>query len=347
MRVCASITPSDDGDNKFCMCDKCAAWDPLGSPRLYLKGGSGPGISLSDRYFRYFNEVAKLVAKQMPDKYLGVYVYLPYKELPITFNKLEKNLFVGFNGFDTYLNETEREHSLNLWLQWSRLSSHQYLRPNLFWFGMGLPLNYTHKFASDIRFMADNGMLAADFDGCIGNWGGEGIDYYVAAELLWNPYADVNAVIDDYCKAAYSKGADEMKAYYDGVEVLTNKIAANRKYVDRRDGNILMGYYTDDVLNELGSHVDKALAAIGDSDKGAAERVKLVATTLDYTRQLKRLMMAAYAVRTGQSNKEEFKKVEAEFMKYFTSMVTDWSVATVHNYLYIRDTLSLEPIRTN
>jgi hypothetical protein len=346
MRTCASITPSDDGDNRFCMCDKCAAWDPPGSPKIYDEKGKLT-ISLTDRYFRYFNEVSKLVAKQMPDKYLGVYVYLPYKELPVTFNKLEKNLFVGYNGFETYLNDKELEYNRDLWLGWSKMADKMYLRPNLFWFGMGLPINYTHKFADDIRFMADNGMLAADFDGCIGNWGGEGIDYYVAAELLWSPYADVNAVIDDYCKAAYGKGSDEMKAYYDRLEALTSKIAADCKYKDRYNAYILMGYYTDDVLKELQSHVDKALAAIGDSDKGATERVKLVTTTLDYTRQLKRLIMAAYAVRTGQSNEEEFKKVKAEVIKYFTSMVTNWSVATAHNYTYIRETLSLEPIRIN
>ncbi len=346
-RTCAAITPSDDGDNKFCMCDKCAAWDPPGSPRLYAGGKKEPGISLSDRYFRYFNEVAKLVAKEMPDKYVGAYVYWPYKEVPVTFNKLEKNLFIGYNGFDTYLNDKEREHSLTLWLQWSRMASKMYLRPNLLWFGMGLPINYTHKFAGDIRFLADNGMLAADFDGCIGNWGGEGIDYYVAAEMLWNPHADVNAIIDDYCRAAYGKGADEMKAYYDRVEALTNKIAADCKYKDRYDAYILMGYYTDDVLNELGSHVDKALAAIGDSDKGSTERVKLIVTALEHTRQLKRLIMAAYAVRTGQSNEAEFKKVQAEVIEYFKTMTASWSVATGHNYTYIRETLSLEPIRIN
>ncbi len=343
-RACASILPNDDGDNQFCCCEKCAAWDPPGSPKIYDENGKLT-IPLTDRHFRYFNEVAKLVAKQMPDKYLGVYAYSPYKEPPVTLNKLENNLFVGYVGFDTYLNDKELEYNKDMWLRWSKLAKKLYLRPNLFWYGMGLPMNYTHKFADNIRFMADNGMLAADFDGLIGNWGSEGLDYYVAAEMLWNPHADVNAIIDDYCKAAYGKGAGEMKAYYDRLEKLTNTIAADRKYRDKYDSYILVGYYSDDVLNELQSHVGKALALIGDSDKGDVKRVKLIATTLDYTKKLKQLILAAYGVRLGQGNETEFKKLKAETDKYFATLVESWSVAMPHNYTYIRDTLSLAPLK--
>ena len=349
LRTAASITPNDDGDNNFCCCEKCAALDPPGSPKIYGDDGSlrTPQISLSDRYFRYFNEVAKLVAKEMPDRYLGTYAYIPYKETPVTFNKLEKNLLVGFVGFDTYLNDKAREKDRMLWLNWSRLANQLFIRPNLFWYGMGMPINYTHKFAADIRFMADHSMQAADFDGLIGNWGGEGLNYYVAAELLWNPYADVNEIIDDYCSAAYGKGASEMKAYYDRLEELTNTIAREGKHAAYRaqDAHNLVVYYTDEVLNELESHVKKSLAAIGTSDSAAVKRVQLISTMLDYTRQLKRLIMAAYAVRTGQSTEEEFVKVKDEVNKYFASMTTDWAVAMAHNELYIRNTLSLEPIK--
>ena len=338
MRTCASILPNDDGGNRFCMCEKCAAWDPPGSPKIYNENGR-VAIQLSDRYFRYFNEVSKLVAKQLPDRYLGVYAYEPYKEPPVTFNKVADNLFVGFVGFDTYFSDKELERNKDLWLRWSKLAKKLYLRPNLLWNGLGLPANYTHKFADNTRFMADNGMLATDFDGLIGNWGGEGLDYYVAAEMVWNPYADVKAIIDDYCKAAYGKGADEMKAYYDSLEKLTNEIAAGGKYKDRSDTYFLVGYYTDDVLNELQSHVDKALAAVGDSDKGAVERIKLVSTSLDYTKKLKRLFFAANAVRLGQSNEAEYKKVRAETEKYFATLVTSWAIAMPHNYILIDDAI--------
>ena len=345
-QTAVSISMNDDGDNTFCMCEKCAAWDPPGSPKLYSKGTGDPGIPLSDRHFKFYNEVAKRVGKEMPERYLGAYAYWPYKEIPVTVKELEKNLLIGFVGFDTYFCDKIRQTDKTLWLNWGKLANQLFIRPNLLWYDMGVPTNYSHKLADDIRFMADNKMRAADFDGLIGNWGSEGLNYYVLAKLLWNPYADVNAIIDDYCKAAYGKGAPAMKAYYNKLEQITNKIAADGKYTDLKiNAEELFGPYNDGMLNELKSHLDKAKTKIGTSDPAAVNRVKLVEDSLDYTRQTRRVVMAAYNVRAGKSSKEEFEKVKAEVDKYYAAHVNQWSVATAHNYTYISNTLSLSPVK--
>ena len=345
-KTAASISMNDDGDNTFCMCDKCAAMDPPGTPKPYRNGKGDPDISLSDRHFKFYNEIAKRVGKEIPDRYLGAYAYWPYKEIPLTVKQLEKNLLIGFVGFDTYLNDQIRQKDRALWLGWGRLAKQLFIRPNLFWFNMGVPVNYARKYAADIRFMADNGMRAADFDGLIGNWGSEGLEYYVAAKLLWNPYADVNEIIDDYCTAAYGKGAGEMKAYYDRLEQITNKIALDGRYTDlKKNAEELFGPYNDDVINELKSCLAKAIAAIGTSDPAAVERIKLVEDALDYTRRTRRLVMAAYNVRTEQSTREEFDRIKTEVNKYFASHINQWAVATAHNYTYISNTLSLTPVK--
>jgi hypothetical protein len=343
-QTAVSISPNDDGDNKFCMCGKCAAMDPPGSPKLYEGAKREPGIPLSDRHFKFYNEIAKRVGKEVPDRYLGAYAYWPYKELPVTVKELEKNLLIGFVGFDTYLNEESRQKDRALWLGWGKLAKQLFIRPNLFWYNMGVPVNYAQKYADDIRFMADNGMRAADFDGLIGNWGSEGLEYYVAAKLLWNPYADVNAIIDDYCKAAYGAGASAMKTYYDRLQQITNQIAKDGKYTNLKvNAEELFGPYNDDVLKELQSYLDKATTAIGTSDSAAVRRVKLAADALDYTRQTRQLVMAAYNVRSGQGSKEDFEKIKAQVDKYYASHLNQWSVATAHNYTYISNTLSLSP----
>jgi hypothetical protein len=220
---------------------------------------------------------------------------------------------------------------------------------------MGVPANYSHKLADDIRFMADNRMRAADFDGLIGNWGSEGLDYYVLAKLLWNPYADVNAIVDDYCKSAYGRGSSEMKIYYDRLEQITNKISGDGRYTDLKvNAEELFGPYDDHALNELKSYLDKAKAAIGTSDPCAIDRIKLVEDSLDYTRQTRRLVIAAYNVRIGKGSRkeseqlkaeEEFEKVKAEVNKYYGAHINQWSAATPHNYTYISNTLSLSPAK--
>ena len=348
--TCASISPNDDGVNKFCCCDKCAAWDPPNSPKIYGDGSlKRPQISLSDRFCKFYNEIGKLVAKQLPGRYLGCYAYSFYKDPPVTVDHLEKNLFVAFiESNEDYFNENVRQNDRQLWLKWSKLANQLAYRPNLFWLGMGLPLNYSHKLAEDIRFMADNGMRAADIDGLIGNWGSEGLQYYVAAKVLWNPSADVNAIIDDYCRAAYGKGASAMKAYYWQVEQLTNKIALEGKYTNTRKGaedpfgirknsEDLFGYYTDDVLKQLQTHLDKALAEIGKSDDAAAERVRLVATSLEYTKHARDLVLTGYQVRTGKKTEADFATAKASFVNYAKGLTMSWAVSSEHDYSYMRN----------
>ncbi|MBO4649116.1 MAG: DUF4838 domain-containing protein [Lentisphaeria bacterium] len=51
-----------------------------------------------------------------------------------------------------------------------------------------------------------------------------GLVNYVGAKLLWNPDADVNALVDDYCEKGFGAAAPEMKAYYSLVEKYTEEI---------------------------------------------------------------------------------------------------------------------------
>ncbi len=334
----ASISPNDGGGPLPCCCKVCKSWD---SPNAHG--------SLTDRYFRSFNEIAKLVAKKMPGRYLGCYAYSNYRVPPVKLHHLEKNLIVGFVGFNTYLNNKIRLQDRKYWLEWSKLAKQLFIRPNLFWYNMGMPVNYTHKIAQDIRFMADHGMRAADFDGLIGNWGSEGLDYYVVAKLLWNPYADVNAIVADYCNAAYGKGASFMEDYYKKLEALTNQIASAGYYMKKMDGvrvnvNIerYMGTYSDGVLKDLKNLITEAEHAIGNSDSSEVARIKLIAVDLDYVPHVRDLVFAAAAVRNHKMTLNKYKVIFERENKYFASMALNWSVSMAHDYSYIKQALSLK-----
>ena len=198
---------------------------------------------------------------------------------------------------------------------------------------IGLPVNYTHKLAEDLRFMADHGMWGATYgSGNGGSWGTQGLNYYVLAKLLWDPHADVDAMIEDYCRAAYGQGAGAMKDYYRLTEDLTNRIAAagNTKQCHMEQGagvringivyvpkSTLTDWWTDAELARLQACVDRAAEAIGSSDAPALERVRLVATGLEYTKKTRDLLAAAAAVRAGKLAPEEFTKIKAETDKYY------------------------------
>ncbi len=350
----ASISPNDGGGSEHCSCAQCRAWDAKTVVKTVDDDPDAirdtPQPSLTDRHFRFYNEVAKLVAKEVPDRFLGCYAYSIYRVPPVELDELEKNLIVGFVGFNSYLSDRVRTQDRQYWTEWSRRSQQLFVRPNLFCFGMGLPVNYVRKLASDLRFMAANGMRAADYDGLSGNWGTEGLNYYAAARLLWNPDADPAAIIDDYCAAAYGQGAPAMKQYYARLEKFTDQIAAEDKYQGdttlnvRVNGSTLAGYYSDSLLDELRAMTDNARAAIGSSDPRASARVDLVRAGLDYVPHVRNLILAAAAVREGRSTEATFKTILANENAYFATMALSWSVSVGHNYHYIRGTLRLKPV---
>jgi hypothetical protein len=259
---------------------------------------------------------------------------------------LEDNLIVGYVGFSSYVDDRVRESNREEWLQWNRLAKQLILRPNLLWGPVGLPVNYVHKLGDDLRFLADHGMRATDYDGGIGNWGTQGLNYYVLARLLWDPHQEVDPIVDDYCRATYGPGADAMQDYYRRLEQLTDEIAAEPRQ-DRalrgRDVSALTDCFTEEALTKLDRCVEQALADIGASDPAATERVRMVGAGLHYARKTRDLLAAAAAVRSGKSDRAQFEEVKAETLAFYRTLALSWAVSIDHNYSYIRRGLGLKP----
>jgi hypothetical protein len=332
--LAVSISENDGGENRFCSCATCRSWDApeiqerfKSEPHLYLHQESD---LISDRVYRFYNQVAKLVRQELPDRYVSGYAYSVYQTGPVRdFPDHSGNLIIGYVGFDSeeYLNDTARAAQREDWLRWSKLTRHLFLRPNLLLQPISLPIIYTHKLAEDLRFMADHGMWGATYgDGNEGNWGTQGLDYYVLAKMLWDPHRDVAPIIDDYCRAAYGPGAEAMKEYFRRAEDLANRIAATGKPNKDLDVRIeklrnkLTDPYTDAELASLQACVTEALAAIGSTDAAALERVHLVGKGLEYTKKTRDLLATAAAVRAGKSTPEAFNQVKAETDKYYKSL---------------------------
>ncbi len=354
--LAASISENDGGPNKFCSCAACRAWDSpetqerfKADPNLYLHQESD---LISDRVYHFYNEVAKLVRKELPDRYVSGYAYSVYQRAPARdYPDHSDNLIIGYVGFDSeeYLNDAARAAQREDWLKWSKLTKHLFLRPNLLLQPISLPIIYPHKLAEDLRFMADHGLWGATFgSGHGGNWGTQGLNYYVLAKLLWDPHREVDPIIQDYCRAAYGPGAEAMKDYYRRAEELTNRIAAQGKPTRdldiriEKERNKLTDPYTNAELTALQNCVDNAVAAIGTSDAAALERVRLVATGLEYTKKTRDLLAAAAAVRAGKSTTDDFNRIKAETDKYYDGLKGGLAVTVSRD---IRSCLSLTPDR--
>jgi hypothetical protein len=343
--LAASISENDGGENSFCNCPACRAWDSPATqerfkadPRLYERQESS---LISDRVFHFYTEVAKRVQKELPDRCVSGYAYSVYQSAPVRdYPHPASNLIIGYVGFDSeeYLNDTARATQREEWLKWSKRTKRLFLRPNLLLQPISLPIIYTHKLGDDLRFMADHGMWGATFGGANGgNWGTQGLNYYVLAKLLWDPRRGVDPIIEDYCRAAYGPGAKAMKEYYRLAEDLSNRIAAAGKPNRDLDARIekyknrLTDPYTDAELAKLQACVDEAAEAIGAGDAAARERVRLVETGLEYTKKTRDLLASAAALRAGKCTQGEFNRIKAETDKFYSTLSGSLAVRVSHD----------------
>lgn len=228
-----SIAPNDGGHTTFCSCARCEALDARGGPEITLTDFSGwkkrkyKHVALTDRMVYFWNAIAEKVAAVHPGKFLVVDAYSAYSTPPVA-RELHPNLIVRFVPM-SYLDEARRRAALLSWAGWSKSAGGIFFRPNLLLAGRtGAAYLYPHKFAEDFRIMTRSGMKGTDFDSCLHHWATQGLNYYVVARLNWDPEQDVDALIDDYCRAGFGDAAGLVRKYFDRLEALTDAAAMNK-----------------------------------------------------------------------------------------------------------------------
>ncbi len=335
---CVSISPNDGGAATFCTCDECAAWDHPDAPviEFYWPDGENrrkPHVSLSDRYARFYNEIAKQVAAVHPDRLLGAYAYSAYRTVPVE-QTLEPNILIGFVGV-TYVNRELYEADMEIFAGWAERSSHIFWRPNLLGGGMGFPQNFARALGRDVAAMADRGLTVTDFDCQYQHWALKGLTYYVLAEMLAEPDADPDAIIDDYCQAGFGPAAEHVRAYFDALEAVTNRIYEDSAYLGRRENlEVLAGYYDDETLGALHAHLDAARdAAAGDATILA--RIEFLRVAPTYAALNRDFILARHAVRSGDAEmRDEMEAAEAAREEFYQRVGLSWALNSAYLKFY-------------
>ena len=265
-----SLSPNDGGVNTFCTCPKCEALDAPDARKVKLR--QFEHVALTDRMVYFWNAIAEQVTKVHPNALFTVDAYSAYRSPPLL-RKLHPNLVVRFVQIQ-YTDETLRQQGLRDWDEWAKAAPKMYFRPNLLLAGRrtGAPLIYVHKFATDFRYLAHHSMWGTDFDSCTHNWATQGLNYYVVARLHWNPDMDVDAIIDDYCRAGFGNAAKSVRHYFNRLETITNEIAANRAALDADIDTAK--------IEPLGTFTPQALAELRDLLRQAREQAASDAISL-------------------------------------------------------------------
>lgn len=335
---CVSISPNDGGGSTFCTCENCEAWDSPDGPMIEFWWPDTDNrriehVSLSDRFFRFYSAIAEIVAEECPDRLLGAYAYSAYTSVPID-APVHENLLVGFVGL-SYMNREVGADSLERWRGWSAKANHLFLRPNLLGGGMSWPVNFARRLGKDMQGFIADGLSVTDFDCCYQHWATKGLAYYVLAEVMWNPDADVDALISDYCRAGWGPAAGEVESYFLAIERKTDEIFEASTFMGRKVGQqVIAEFYTDEFLTEAQGHLDAArVKAAGDATVLA--RIDFLQAPIDYARLNRDWRLLQVAVRAGEGDKQDAYKAATEAKEaFFQDLGISWAINTPYLKFY-------------
>jgi hypothetical protein len=173
--------------------------------------------TISNRVFGLANEVARAVSRQFPGKMVGTLAYSEHSAPPSF--PLEPNVYVQLTaGF--IIGPYTLDELIDLWPQkCQNLGFYNYFSVWLWDFdklpgGRGADVTRIQQMMR--RYLA-RGATSIDCESG-NNWGVHGRGYYIANKLMWNPDADVPALLADFYNKAFGPAAPAMQRYYERVE---------------------------------------------------------------------------------------------------------------------------------
>jgi len=285
-----SATPNDNAYSGHCLCERCKAWDAKDAPTTVTlvsvdaagKRASFPYPALTDRYVHFYNLAAERLEKVCPGKLIGGYAYGGWRTPPVH-EKVRDNVVMGYVGFNRLPITAMYERDRAEWDAWAKAAPHIFLRPNLLHFGHGYPLFYPNRLGETIRHCAETGMIGVDFDSLMHHWANQGVNYYVLTKLLWNPKADVNKLIDNYCAAGFGKAAPAIKGYFVELGKYTERLGAAVSGEKDGFGEEVLPVHTPELFAALQAPLDKARKLAAD-DPAILERIAFLEKGLQYLR---------------------------------------------------------------
>ncbi|MDD4098651.1 MAG: DUF4838 domain-containing protein [Lentisphaeria bacterium] len=333
----ASLSPSDGGGgNAPCMCVRCRRLDIANAEPITLPSGD-PYVAISDRHFHCFNLITEKIIAAIPDAQVAVIAYSQYRNAPLV-TEIHPKLIVGFVGLsyhDADYNQNCREH----WDRWANKAMQLYWRPNLFYGTKGILAVYATEMARDIKHLYQTGMIGTDIDTFGQDWATLGLNYYMVPKLLWNPAADPEEIIQDYCRTGFGPAAETVRHYFAEVEKISARAArevsarakaqamADADNDDPARGRLHWGAfaaaYSPADIERLGAILNRAQQA-AQPDETIARRVDFLRAGLNFTAIRARAFDVCFQ---NPGSKEEKIAAVNEQYEYFKTLYLKYPLA--------------------
>lgn len=153
------------------------------------------------------------------------------------------------------------------------------------------------------------------------------------AKLLWDPDADVEAIITDYCRAGFGPASEPVREYFRHLEEMTDNLAMSNTYGGRKKNPVALAQpYTDEFLAKCRVLLDEAVSRAGENEI-VQQRIDFLRKAVEYAR-LRRDWTLAKA-KASQGDREAAKHlqtIEAERDAWYRKLGISW----VLNAAYLR-----------
>lgn len=221
-----NVSPNDGWASGHCVCEDCRAWDhPDGELRTFHWAGLGQQyVALSDRQVTFANRAARALKKTYPDKdyYAILMAYGHSRPAPQEAVPDDNVIIMSVANFIGRSDATDRGSPNNTlhktqFADWAKVAPHLMWRPNTgspAGWQQGLFDVYMDDSIADMKFIAANKGRGIFIDRLWEHWSTQGPQYYILAQLTWDPSLDGEAVMQDYYQRAYGPAANTMEQFW-------------------------------------------------------------------------------------------------------------------------------------
>ncbi|MEW6357852.1 MAG: DUF4838 domain-containing protein [Planctomycetota bacterium] len=289
-----SLSPTDG--QMWCECDACRAMDPEGvipNKRPAPESGIPPDRAMSRRSLLFYNAVAAELRKTHPKANMLVGAYNVYNWPPGDPNiKADPMLAVIITHYEDYCMAHPvpdpacplNQRYVQLIKDWQDMGCKIYYY-EYYWKvnWLDLPWPIVHSIKGDMPWYKAQGHQGVYTQYTESNIWTLFPDHYVAARLLWDVNADVDAIVDKMMDDLFAAAAPHMKQYYALLEKQTAECGQHFPGQGLRFGPAV---FSDEVRAKLHEHYDNAVRA--NNAEAVAGRLKKIGTSLEYVDRLMR-----------------------------------------------------------
>ena len=284
---------SQNDNRNYCKCEKCRAVDEReGSP--------------SGSIIQFVNQVAD----QFPDKMISTLAYEYGRKAPKTLRPRENvNIMLCSIEALRHKSITDDPKSADFVIdveEWGKIAKDIIVWDYVIQFpNLISPFPNLHVIQPNLQFFVENGVTSM-FEQGNREVGGEFAELrtYLISKLMWNPYADVDHLMNDFLDGYYGAAGKPIRQYIDEMrQALLNSGAPLRIFGSPNEADT--SYLTSELIERYEALFDEAEALVGDEPE-VLERVRIARLPLEFA-----IMEQAKKKYTGERGL--FKKVNGQW----------------------------------